>query len=148
MSVILLEIDQYKKVLNTLTFYGYIDRMSMNMLYTLRKRKINFEKYLPELVKTWYVLNEKSYNIKYKEDFNLLDEFAPSSKGSLKTNIEFVKALHCIRYQIEAETIKEFMPLTEKESVALIILDEIINEIQGKIILGLPEYDKAQWSDF
>jgi hypothetical protein len=149
MSVLVLEKSQYEKVLNTLVFYGYIDRMSMKYLCTLRRHNIDSEKFLPELVVTWLILNERSYDIKYKGPMNNNPiQLKLGSKGSISNELQFLKALKCIDYNIEADTIAEIIPLSVKEERACKILKEIIHEIQSKIILELPEYDKCKWSDF
>jgi hypothetical protein len=60
-------------------------------------------------------------------------------------DIELLKCLNCLSYQIEPEHLTELRPLVPTEENALFFLEEMQKALANKIINDLPAYDKAKW---
>jgi len=155
MSVTVIEPKVFELVLNRMLYYGsqteksisYCEELSKNY----RKRTIEeYETYCHTLVRLWYSLYDKSYHYKYRENETYFADTIVDIRLDRKitpiNTYQFVKYLHCIKYNIEISTIG-IDNISLSESGAHSELEQIIKSITFTIITELPQYKEAEWSD-
>jgi hypothetical protein len=140
MSVMILTQLHYKSIESFLVNRLY--RADRNTLTTLRKSNITTEYSIAALVNSWYRLNIQSYNERYRE--NVPIECVGKSNTISLTNLQALKAFHCIQYQIELPVSKDEAQ-KEQDAKDCTILEEIINELTIISVTDSDEYNKAQW---
>lgn len=107
----------------------------------------DIEKESKRLVKSWAALNEESYDVRYKQTGDSLQEFINFRKNYDVNIYQLLKYVLCVQYNIEADTIEEVRKLTEAEKDDLEILNKWAGQIQYAIIDQMEEYKKAKWSE-
>lgn len=129
---------------------GLIKRQSESHCYALRE--YHTASMITDLVKEWHKLNQVTVSIQYKEP---IDNYAlTAKKGDSLTDVQLLKALQCLYYQIEMEqfdqTYKEpknfVREATDFEKEIYKVLEEVIQYLSSKVISALPEYNDAKWS--
>lgn len=78
--------------------------------------------------------NYNSYNQRY-EEYVAMENVIYDSNVKYGNYCDFLKALQCIRYQIEIENFD------------YTFIDELINVVKDIIIWDLPEYQAAKWME-
>jgi hypothetical protein len=75
-------------------------------------------------------------------------ELITNTKNSIKlSDIDLLKALQSINYQIEINHLTNLRSLTKKEEVSMFILNELINSIAIHIVTNTTEYNNSKgWS--
>lgn len=113
-------------------------------------KKITYDKMDLErwenLLKSAYGLNIKSWNLRYTND--VIDEadeifYEPNFKNNkekFNNDCEVLKALQCLRYNIELEKEQSF-----QEQQTIKNLDEILDKLKNHIISNLEDYKIASW---
>lgn len=154
MSVQVLDIKTYEQVLNRLFHYCQNSESGINNCEYIRSQTstmadFQYKEWILSLVRGWYKLNDKSYATKYTEG-NATPEVADfiNFKNTTKpiNSFQCLKFLHCIRYNIELDTIgRGKLSIEEKHEYGE--LEKIISSIQDSIISSLPQYDSSNWSN-
>ncbi len=141
MSVLKLDVDVCEAVYNKAVSYTFRNQVDINYCSTLgRFTKTD----LQEIIKSWFILNELSYNGKYKDiSPSIVDLITFRTAHSINT-YQMLKYMECIRYNIEPNTIKRNLNTFEEQSLK--VLNDAIDEIKSIIINELEEYKKSRWS--
>lgn len=93
------------------------------------------------LVKSWFALNERSYNMMYHNSTNVkLPDFLEYSSRHNLTVLQFLKYLICISYNISKGAI-----LSDLDRIDYELLLVLIENIKDSFIGNLPEYQNANW---
>lgn len=114
-------------------------------------KKITYDKMDLErwenILKSAYSLNIKSWNLRYPSDIISIEDKAvfyepnfKSNKEKFNNDCEVLKALQCLRYNIEIE--KE---QSQQEQQTLKNLDDILDKLKNHIISNLDDYKIASW---
>ena len=89
-------------------------------------------------------LNIDSYNGKYGDNEEADDFEYPASESSKLNDLEIIKALRSINYQIETD----YCDMNSYGNVeALDMLDRMIGKLSSTIVTLLPEYQKCKGHD-
>ncbi|WP_025144893.1 hypothetical protein [Pedobacter jeongneungensis] len=100
-----------------------------------------------DLVASWHKLNWDSYEDEYNESQQLSDrvELLIGITPPPPTAVQFLKWLHCIRYNINHNCI----PRQNSQSLRdILFLDRLIRDVSKAIIEQLPDYRDASWSTY
>jgi hypothetical protein len=105
-------------------------------------------KEVTNFVNTLYALNRETTSNKYGDDpkqykrskrnFNFLSD-------SHITDVELLKALDCVVYQIELHHLTDDRELKPSEKRAMDLLDKIRDELAHLIVYSTMEYQRAPW---
>lgn len=106
------------------------------------------DKVCRETVLVWRFLNLRSYDVRYRmqSDYEAADKSFSLKMGSVPADktamsvYEMLKALQCVRYQIEVDTAQN-----PQWQTCIKILGNAITELSDRIIGSLPEYKAARW---
>lgn len=122
-------------IINVETFENVAESLFFNYNYRLKGKFQDF-KDVKALVTSWFELNCLSYSIRYNEN---VSTYGPNfeKKAEKLSNIQLLKSLECIRYNIEFDK--------EEEHTSVRKLEKFITLMKDIIIEDLVEYQTAQW---
>ncbi len=96
---------------------------------------------------SWYCLNEISYICRYNIPAKDTGYFINFKNWVEPEPCKLLKLLNFLDYNIEIETIRENLILSEKQQNDHVLLLSWINDIKNAIINDLPEYKNAKWGE-
>lgn len=143
-----LQTETFIKVFERMCSYQYKKEVTIDYCHALSFS----EEECRNMVNMLFKLNTLSYIFNYEKFFVKTDVLDISSKlhfsrlGHIKrlSVFEMLKAMECIRYNIEIESIpQEYIPINAEKYMRL--LKDGIEETQGQIIGQMQEYKDAPW---
>jgi hypothetical protein len=106
------------------------------------------------LVRSWFSMNERSYNARYNETDSILKFYDVKQSGERPNCIQLIKYCQCLLYNIEVQTIQRIGEANENKSLFTAqdrkdydLLEMFYEELKSAFIGSLPEYDNAKWCD-